>query len=301
MLSQNRRKGYKTGKSIGKQLAVNFQNDYENYWRQIDSLDNLKMTQSAKQIAEYIYQIAISEKNEKQALKSFIVKLSYERILDNNNERLIVKELKEGISRFKFPEQSILQSTLAKEYWEYYNTNYYKLRERSAVQNDSSSDFESWSLKKLRDETEKLFQSSIERSVDLKRIPSSEYSDILIRGNDYGVKYRPTLYDMLCHQALNCFSSNLFNIDKFDRVSDDSGVMGTAQEFINATEEHTDSSLIKNKAVKIIKDLTLFHIHDNSLAELADIDLKRLNYLRTKTSNILRDTLYKHLKQPILN
>jgi hypothetical protein len=100
MLSQNRRKGYKTGKSIGKQLVTNFQNDYENYWRQIDSLDNLKMTQSAKQIAEYIYQIATSEKNEKQALKSFIVKLSYERILDNNNERLIVKELKEGISRF---------------------------------------------------------------------------------------------------------------------------------------------------------------------------------------------------------
>jgi 5-hydroxyisourate hydrolase-like protein (transthyretin family) len=97
---------------------------------------------------------------------------------------------------------------------------------------------------------------------------------------------------MLCHQALKCFNSNLFNIDKFDRVSDDAGVMGTAQEFINATEEHTDSSLIKNKAVKIIKDLTLFHIHDNSLAELADIDLKRLNYLRNKTSNISRDTLY---------
>lgn len=289
--AQNRE--IKEKKTHEKLSNENNQNDYEVFWRQIDSLDNLNRTQSAKQVAEDIYQMASSEKNAKQTLKALLVKLSYEKTLDSKNERLIIKEMERGLGLLGFPERNILQAALAGEYWMYYRENYYSFRNRSAIEDDSSSDFETWSLNRIRDEAEKLFFASLEGSEELKRIPVSEYSDFILKGNIYGSKYRPTLYDMLCHDALDCFTNSQFNIDKFDkRFREEPGLLGTAEEFLRAVNLPEGSSLIKDNAVKILRDLTVFHLGDSLKSELVDIDLTRLNYIRMNFLRSPGDSLY---------
>ncbi|MGE5432930.1 MAG: MG2 domain-containing protein, partial [Syntrophomonadaceae bacterium] len=273
--------------------TVNSPNDYEAFWRKIDSLDENKMTQSAKKIAEDIYQMALIEKNDRQILKALLVKLSYEKALDSKNKKLMFKEMKEGIDRLRFPERNILLSFLAGECYQYYSNNIYTFSSRSGIQADTSSDVETWSLKRMRDETEKLFFASLERSEELKRIPASEYSYYILKGNYYGYKFRPTLYDMLCHQALNCFRSGYFDFDRFENSKPgDPGLMGSAEEFLRTVNEYKDSSFAKNNCVRILKELTSFHIKDTSKEELADIDLMRLDYFRGNFNGSNRDSLY---------
>ncbi|HEX2962725.1 MAG TPA: alpha-2-macroglobulin family protein [Ignavibacteriales bacterium] len=288
-IAQNR--GIKNKKTQEKLFSKNIFNDYEVFWRQIDSLDENKMTQSAKKIAEDIYQMALSEKNDRQILKALIVKLSYEKALDKKNENLVIKEMNSTLSLLKFPERNILSSTLAGEYYQYYYNNFSDLRSRHEIPNDSSSEFESWSLRKINEEAEKLFFLSLERSEELKQIPASEYSDFIVKGNYYGHELRPTLFDMLCHYALNCFRSSHYYI-LGNSITNEAGLWGTAEEFLSTVNAQKDSSFAKNKIVRILKELTLFHVKDISKSELADIDLVRLNFLRENSWGGSKDSLY---------
>ncbi|MGE5496653.1 MAG: alpha-2-macroglobulin family protein, partial [Syntrophothermus sp.] len=145
----------------------------------------------------------------------------------------------------------------------------------------------------MRDETEKLLLASLERSEELKRIPASEFADLIVKGNYYGYKFRPTLYDMLSHQVLNCFRSGFFDFDRFEKSTPDNpGLLGTAEEFLSAVNGQKDSSFIKNDFVRILRDLTSFHLKDTRKEELGDIDLMRLDFFRWKFSGSNRDSLY---------
>ncbi len=262
-------------------------------WSKVDSLEKAGLTRSALDIVEQIYLESLKENNSPQIIKSLIYKLKYVNYTEENSNKKIINQVKESIDSSSFPTKSILQSILADAYWQYYQHNRYRFINRTETVNFNNNDFETWDLARLLEEIINLYQSSLSHKDTLKNIPISDFNDIVIKYKDR-TYLRPTLYDFLANRALDFYINEEASVTepvyKFELKDPD--VFSPAGEFVNINFNTRDSMSLKFYAAKILQDLISFHLNDSVKVPLIDIDLKRLNYMKSNSVNEYKDSLY---------
>ncbi|RRQ49332.1 alpha-2-macroglobulin [Maribacter algicola] len=254
---------------------------YNELWNQVLKLEKDQLTRSAYDLVQKIYQKAEGDGSEVQRIKALLFTSKYLLILEEDAQLSIINKFKTEIAKTAFPTKNILESYLANLYWQYFQQNRYQFYNRTATETKVDTvDFRTWDLSTLFKEIDMHFQNALSDSKALQKTYLKEYTELLETEEGSEV-YRPTLYDLLAHDALNFYTSNensitrpadTFEIDAPDYLCD-------AYSFTQLDIPTQDDTSLQSKALQLYQELVSFHFSDAKLESLTLVDIDRLNFI----------------------
>ncbi len=268
--------------------------DYKEAWNRVADFESKGLPESELKEVNGIYQIAKTENNTGQLVKSVIYQM---KLTDYKEENAFVKNLikiNEEIKTAQFPVKPLLHSMLADMYWQYYQNNRWKYNNRTETVNLKEDDIETWGLEKIVKETITQYQASLIEKEKLKLENIKIYDDIISRGNEEGRALRPTLYDFLANRAIDFYMSEepsitrpayFFTLNNVDYLAD-------ADAFVQLHIETKDTLAMKFYALVHLQDLMKFHSNDANPDALVYIDLKRLSFVKQYLTAPDKNLLY---------
>jgi uncharacterized protein YfaS (alpha-2-macroglobulin family) len=270
---------YSNNKTEVQQPVKNF--DYVSSWEKVEEFESKGLPESALNMVNEIYTNAKAENNAPQFIKAMIIIL---KLTDYKEEDSFVRNLNKLESEAKtavFPVKPLLHSMLAEAYWHYYQTNRYIFSQRTQTVNFKNNDISTWSLEKIIQETINNYQLSLENADQSKATKIDIYEEVIYGGNEKGRAYRPTLFDFLAHRAVDFYMGEepaltkpaySFTINSADYLKD-------AESFCKLDISSKDLMAYKFYALKIFQELIRFHLNDEEMDALVDIDLKRMRFV----------------------
>lgn len=251
----------------------------------VDSIANQAKPKDALVLIEKINEQAHQTQNTPLLIKSVIYRMMFQSYLEENAFDKILNDLRSDISKAKQPEKSILQSLLAETYWNYLQQNRWQITQRTQVQGDISNDVKTWSIKKLNEETVKNYLLSL-AEVQVLQHTTLDTLDAVLAGDKKYRSFRPTMYDLLAHRAIDVLSNTQINLTQYDDELIDMGNVkwfGNKEIFLTIAIP-TDSTSFKPQVLQLFKNLISFHQQSNNFSALADVDLKRLKFVHQNFS-----------------
>lgn len=272
---------------------------YEDLWKKVQKLEDQDLTKSAQTIVQSISKKAKDENNSTQIIKSLLYSSKYVMTLEEESQLKVISDFRTEIENTEFPVKNILESYLANLYWQYFQQNRYKFYDRTkTTAKGNSSDFRTWDLTTLFEEISIHFDKSLENRKGLQELAASSFQDIL--NEQQGSKiYRPTLFDLLSHTALQFYKTSENNItrpaEKFE-INTSEFLCG-AYEFTQLKIKTIDSTSLQAKALLIYQQLLQFHYPDPQLDAFVEIDIERLKYIHKNAVFEDKDQLYLEVLQ----
>ncbi|WP_397303094.1 alpha-2-macroglobulin family protein [Nonlabens ulvanivorans] len=258
------------------------QNFYIDKWREVEQFELQDRIEDATQVVDEIYKYARLKKDRDQYIKVFLFKSKYQLINEEVAQYKIIAELDKMIVKAQFPNKNIYNGIRAKLLDDYARANQWKIRQRTAVGTDDV-DFKTWDATKFYSEVHKSYQASLEQSEKLVKIPLSDYSAII--GPMAPARFlRPSLLDILSHQALNFYKSGYFNLTK----PKEEFIITKENAFLNTTNllklkrPAGDTVFSKYDVMQQYAHLEAMHLNSNNEAAFIHVITDRLWYAQNQ-------------------
>ncbi len=254
--------------------------NYDRRWAVVDSLTQQgRLTRSALAEVNRIYAAAKKEKNASQEIKALVYRVTLEEAT-TENDTAVIREMERKVGESVQPSRSILQSVLARQYWSYLRDHEWQINDRTTTSIRPNSDFTNWTSDDLHRHIRELFQASLRDDGLLKRLPVNDWAPVLLRGNSPDL--RPTLFDLLAHEALDYFSTSGSNIDRPEQVFEvtDPVAFADASTFVHHEFTTPDTSSPQYQSLLLYQRLLKFHLSDSRPEALIDADIDRLEFAR---------------------
>lgn len=267
--------------------------DYNKLWKQVEAFEREELPKSALQIVEQIEALAIKDQNQTQQIKTLLFKSKFALILEEDAQLKIVNSFKTAISNKPAPIKNVLENMLATIYWQYFQQNRYKFYNRTKVADKTvATDFRTWDLQTLFNEIQLHYQQSLKNKELLQQEDLTAYSSILNEQTD-SKRYRPTLYDLLAHNALEFYQTPENSITKpaYKFEIDDEAYLSDSKTFSKLELRSKDSTSLELQALKIYQDLIQFHLKNNQLEALTDVNILRYNFVEQHATFQNKDSL----------
>ncbi len=290
---------------------------YEKLWEEVNKFETDALPKSALEKVEEIYDLAMSEQNDKQIIKATIYRMKYTNMLEEDGYEKAIVKLESEISKTPGVSKAMLHLLLATMYADYYSSNSYLINQRSVTFNFELSDLKTWDKTRFQDKIIKNYMLALNN--DLKKIDINEYKEFITYAKESSAQF-PTLYDFVAYNAINRLSSNYdYNYYYYDdyasggsQQSDkitDLVYLADASSFTKFPIE-ADSLSYSFTVIKIYQKWLDFRLSDTENVEaLIFADLRRLNFVKSKMSNPNKDKIWesnilnlhnKFLKKPEL-
>jgi len=272
---------------------------YDALWKQVQELERENLTTSALKVVNTISEKAKKETNSPQIVKSLLYASKYAMTLEEDAQLSIVNDFKAEIKKATFPTKNVLESYLANLYWQYFQQNRYQFYNRTKTEEKINLiDFRTWDLTTLFKEIGLHFDASLKNSLGLQQIPVSSF-DVLLHQQTNSEDYRPTLFDLLAHTALEFYKSTENSItrpaDKFE-ISDPE-LLCEAKAFSELRIDLQDSTSMQARALEVYRQLINFHLNTKKPYTLAEVDLERLQFTRQNAIFENKDEQYLEVLQ----
>jgi hypothetical protein len=267
---------------------------YNEQWKIVEDFQKEGLSRSAFQEVKKIYLRAKTGKHEDQLIKAIIYIAGLQAENRELNEILSIQEIEKEIAVNKEPVKSILYSIQAAQYYNYFQNNRWKLYQRTQTSNFKTDDITTWDISHFQKKISTNYLLSVKNEALIKRIPLSTYDEILKKGNSRIL--RPTLYDLLSHEALKYFSSgdNMIRKPFYAFEINSASAFDPASGFVKTRFETKDTTASEYYALKLYQKLIAFHLNDQKPDALIDLDLHRLQYVYRKSVHPGKDSLYLH-------
>ncbi|MCB9335515.1 MAG: hypothetical protein H6586_05160 [Flavobacteriales bacterium] len=267
---------------------------YEKEWIKVDSLKNKGLNRSALAVVEGIYKKAKEQNNSPQVAKAIINRLALQSQYEEEAYIRSIDSLKVEIANSTYPLTPVLHSITADIYWNYFQQNRWRFYNRTETQSFDNADIRTWDLKTIIKEIINQHQLALTPADSLKRTLLKTFEPILVNEQKETRILRPTLYDFLAHRAVDFYINSesslsqpnyAFEIDKADYFN-------SAESFSTLEINSKDSLSLKYYGIKVLQDLTSFHLNDKNPAPLVDVELKRLQFIYNNSILPEKDSLY---------
>lgn len=269
------------------------QGDYAEQWKAVDEALQKRLPKTALELVEKIYARAKAENNRPQIIKAIAHRVALRATTSEEDEVVLIQDLETEITAAGQPVKAVLTSMLADLYWSYYQQNRWRINDRTETTDTAGADYRTWDAARFFDTTKALYLEALAPADLLQRTPVEDYTDIIIRNND-GATYRPTLYDVLAHRALDFFRNDEVSLpapqQDFELLSLDALAPATA--FAAATFTSPNPRNTKFLALQLYRDLLRFHLQRGDAEAIVDLDLARLDFARAETRHEEKDTTY---------
>ncbi len=267
--------------------------NYEAQWKIVDDIIQKKnLPQSALKEVRKIYAQAKTERQEAQIIKSLVYIISLQHENREESGKKAIEEVEAEIKNSTEPTRSILSSLLAGLYWQYFQNHRWQLYNRTNTVDFKKEDIATWTIEDFHKKISSLYLASVQNKNILQQQKLDSYNAILEKGN---ARYlRPTLYDLLSHRALDYFKNNERNIKKpaYAFEINDPKAFSAAKDFVQVNFNTRDSLSLQHKALLIYQDLIRFHLTDANPTALIDVDLDRIEFVKSSATFENKDTLY---------
>ena len=267
---------------------------YAKRWLDIDTtFFNRGLTRSALTKVNSLYQQAKKDKRPAQVTKALLYRMYLEQNIKeyNVNEELalIKKEIAETPER---PARSVLMNILAQKYQQYYERERYRIFNRTNTGTFKEEDIATWTVEDLHKVITHWYQQSLLHKQALQQQSITRFDALL---NQYNSKvFRPTLYDLLAHHALEYFKNENTYLTQpaYAFKIDQPEALGDIDAFLAHTFTSRDSASNQWKALLLYQDLIRFHLRQQDTAALIHVNLERLNFARTHSILPGKDSLF---------
>ncbi|MEZ4685829.1 MAG: hypothetical protein R3B47_07110 [Bacteroidia bacterium] len=179
--------------------------DYDAAWQRIDTLVSENKVRDAQTEVEKILSAARADGASAQEIKALLHSFVFAQPVEEQADSLIEAQLKQEIASSEFPVKNLLHAYLGEFYWKYYQRNRWRFYDRSETE-EKPGDFETWSTNTLMKEAAGQFMKALENPDGLFGIPIKDFEPLIEEGHE-GKQYRPTLYDLLAHRALDFYEN----------------------------------------------------------------------------------------------
>ena len=256
------------------------------------------LQKSASDSVDEIYKDALQSKNEQQQIKALLHKSKYMLTLEEEAQLNIINRFKSEIESSKnLIIKHLLENMLATMYWQYFQQNRYQFYNRTKTSEKISDDFRTWDLETLFNEIHIYYQKSLENGLMLQQEPLSNYSTLLTEAEN-SKDFRPTLFDLLSHNALTFYKTDENSITQpaYKFIIDDEALISDSELFINLDLKSKDENSLQFNALKIYQSLLKFHRKAEPTKAFVSNDIERLKFVSqhatyTNKQDLLLETL----------
>lgn len=275
--------------------------DYKRDWKKVEAESSKGLPKTALELVEAIYNKAKKADNHAQIIKSLAYMLQLRSQFEEDIEISALQRLEQEIADSQYPATPVLQSMLAESYWRYYQNNRWKILDRSNTADFSFTDIATWDGEEFVSKISQLYLASLSESDFLQQTRLDIYDDI-ISGDKKSRKFRPTLYDLLAHRALDYFKNEETHLSKPVYAYQLSGeaLFTPAESFVSSKITSADSTSLQLQAVHIYQELLKIHLDDDDKTALIDADLSRLEFMNDYGVGANRDQQYFAALQALL-
>ncbi len=255
------------------------------YWEKVEEATHNGLPRTAIKSLDKIIEISQKKKDYNEWLKALIYKIVLEASIQGNKPEEKVKRLKGELKKADLHTKPMLQTILAQWYWQYYQRNKYRFAKRSPTESMDEDDFTTWDLRKLFNEIDSLYQDILKEKYLLIKLSTEEFLDFLEPG-DTPIELRPTLYDLIAHEAINFYTRGEYCAihpeDAFE-IDANSTAFSPINEFLSYEPLTEDTSSSKLKIIKLYQSLLKHHQEKKNTEALVDLELHRLQYIKNNS------------------
>jgi hypothetical protein len=261
---------------------------YARQWRAVDSFVRRALPKSAMRVVDSICSEAKAGHDDVQFTRALIVRLRLQNLPAEKAFPAAVGELDESMAWAGRPARAILQNLAATLYWSYLQHNSYKILTRSNTVPFKNTDIETWTEANFRTKIIMLFEASLEDDTLLMNVREEDYSAILHEGNAHVL--RPTLFDLMAHRALDYYINGEGDLDGEGKMGEgdmsqggkhDTAAFTDARTFAEHPFPGADSGSLHYRALALFQRLIRLHLSDGRPDASIDVDIERLNWMRS--------------------
>lgn len=254
---------------------------YATHWLRVYRLELKELPKSALAVVDSIHDYAIQHKNDEQRIKALIYQLKFALTLEEDAELKVVQKIEKEIASTKNPARAILQNYLAEIYGQYYNQNRWKLFRRTDIDEKVDSvDFRTWDARTLLKEMHWHYKQSLQPWNELKKASLTKFKALTEHYDPKYDIYRPTLLDLLVHDAIKFYKSDYSILVPGKKFEPDSSYFAAFDKIsisdTTATAQH--------EVLKLYLKLLKYHEERNDTDALVALDLERLSYISGASS-----------------
>ncbi|WP_076547367.1 alpha-2-macroglobulin family protein [Maribacter ulvicola] len=267
---------------------------YDLLWDKVLDLEKENLSTTALKQTEDIFAKAKKEDNKVQIIKALLYKSKFIISLKEDSKLKIVNDFKSEIATADGATKNILHSYLAKLYWQYFQQNRYRFYNRTTIDTKVDSvDFRTWDVDTLFKEIDINFSASLENPSATQKLPISQFNDILEVEEKTRI-YRPTLFDLLAHTALEFYTTSENSINKpADAFEiDDEAILCEAYTASFLNFDDTQNLSLESRALEIYQKLVAFHFGNPDMSPLVLVDIERLRFIHQNATFNNKDELY---------
>ena len=267
--------------------------DFDAAWKEVEKFEREKLPKSAQEKIAEIYEMALREKDQLQITKSTIYKAKYELSLNEDGFPRAVGMLESEINSAESPAKQVLQIVTARLYHNYLQTNFYKIKQRTALQLDDDKEPENWSVNIFTHRIRTLVHAAVDNPEALD-FPLEEYKQLVLNYKKETVAYKPTLYDLVVDQAfgiLNTIESFEVQASYMYSLTDEKA-LGTLDEFLGMNFETRDTNSSVYLNLKLLQKIGEWNKSKRRTTALLETDLQRLTYVYRHIVHAEKQYLY---------
>lgn len=269
--------------------------DYPTEWQLIDSLIDQGLYKSALAEVTDLNRRARKDNKQAQVIKTLIFQTSLQTEQSETPYLTISANIEKELEAASGTSKALLEFMLAEIYQQYLNENYWRMQNRTDLQDQQNEDdWRNLTAGQLQGRIFALYESALQEE-SLKNTPVTDYK-VLWANPEVESTLRPTLFDVLAHKAIDYFKDSRsylsepgydFGLEANNYFADLADFSQLDLGVINET------SAMKLKALLIIQELTKFRLAQDNQAALIDLDINRLEFLYINTPIENKEKLYK--------
>ena len=280
---------------------------YAARWKKIDALLAKGQTATAAPLVNAIYEQAKKAGDSPAYVRALLYKVRLLQARQEDADEKAIALLEAELTTARFPARPILHSLLAEHYTTYLNQNRYRLYQRTTGAAPSSDEqktadggtgLATWDVARLGAAIVRHYYLSVEDEPQKQlNTTLAALGDLATGGDAEGRALRPTLYDLLAQRAIEGLKNQELYVTRPEQQFQPTELklFGPAEEFVTLklTAPEGDSLNGPLHALRVLQRLTAARQQlalpagttPANPAALADVDLSRLDYLRSLTQN----------------
>lgn len=273
-------------------MAQQKNTDINILWKKIDEAVANRMPRSAIALLDQLLMQTKRTGNDAQMLKALVVKAQLLQLVEEDVWIKNIKTFEQEIKTAKEPLKQVLYSLTASLYKAYFDDRRWKIYDRTTTTAADPKNPETWSVADFNQKISYCYEQSLQNAALLQATPVEKYEAMVLKGNSRHL--RPTLYDLLAHEALHFWQQEESEITTpINAFELDYATLAPVKIFVNQVYNSPDSSSHNFKAIRLYQQLLRFHLTDSRPDALIDLDVARLDFAREKATLQRKEQLYK--------
>lgn len=278
--------------------AQNTDTAFQREWLRIDTLIVQKdLTRTALDGVAAVYKKAKQQQLPAQTIKCLIYQYSLQQRLTDRTPNLLLKQVQDELAHTRNEtERAILHALLAKLYLQYRNNAFWQISQRKKT-DTPGTDITTWGLSEFSQAIDQHYLSSLKNAQRLQQVPVSAYDAVIRKGNSRFL--RPTLYDLLAHEALDYFKAGEYSGGRVAPIIPANRFLIPVQQALAPMDAFTghhfvtrDSSSSQWQALQLFQQLMRFHRNDVNKEALLELNTERIQWVYQQTDISGKEGLY---------